>query len=294
MPAFDLMRDRQASHFDNKSPMAPWPYVLRLDGFKFHYIAKDLVLKRVLDKMGLEKNARVLDIGCGSGIWLDRFESTYQTEGFGIDVSRQSLSSAQASALGASKFVVADARNLPFKNRSFTLSVSLDVLEHIEEPERVVDEMIRVAIGNGKILIYAVSKKNMFTYQWFEQKILSIFGIDLHGMACHDPELLIDPEIIATRLKGNGSSLEELIFFHAFFTSIFDRLLLVGHLAFKKLGFFDASDIIQSKVGPVLLGLTSAISRLSLSALVDLDNPWLSRGYANGFIAVARKQTTGD
>ena len=72
---------RQAAHFDSHEPISPWPEVLRLEGFKYQYIAKDLIIKETLDLMGIRRGFRVLDVGSGNGIWLDRLGSSYGTIG---------------------------------------------------------------------------------------------------------------------------------------------------------------------------------------------------------------------
>lgn len=280
---------RQAAHFDEKEPISPWPEVLRVEGFRYQYIAKDLVIKKALDDMAAKKGSRVLDVGCGIGIWLDRLGSSYGTVGTGVDISPQSLARAHSRSVRQSAFVLADARALPVADGSFDLVISMDVLEHIEEPQRAVDEMIRVANHGGRIMLYAVSKQNAYTFQWFERKLLAAIGIDLHPLACHDPKLLIDPDIIKDRLNGRDARLEKLEFFHAFFTSLYDRTLLVTYSFFKKLGLLNIRNKTQRRLAVIFLTVTSLISRFSLGALIWLDRPWLQRGYANGFLAVARK-----
>ena len=47
--------------------------------------------------------------------------------------------------------VVADATQLPFKNKSVDAIINIVILEHVPEPERVVDEMYRVIKNRGVI-----------------------------------------------------------------------------------------------------------------------------------------------
>jgi len=280
---------RQAAHFDEKEPISPWPEVLRVEGFRYQYIAKDLVIKKALDGIAPNKGSRVLDVGCGTGIWLDRLGSSYGTVGTGVDISRQSLAKARSRSVRQSGFMLAEATALPIADGSFDLIVSLDVLEHIEQPQMAIDEMIRVASHDAHIMVYVVSRQNAYTFQWFERKLLTAIGIDLHPLACHDPNLLVDPKIIRDRLSGQNVILEKLEFFHAFFTSLYDRTLLVTYFIFKKLGLLNVRNRPHRVLAVIFLAVTSWISRFASGALVWLDQPWLKRGYANGFLAVARR-----
>lgn len=49
--------------------------------------------------------------------------------------------------------VVADGKNLPFKDNSFDLVLIESVLEHVDEPERVIKESYRVLKSKGRIYI---------------------------------------------------------------------------------------------------------------------------------------------
>ncbi len=280
---------RQAAHFDTHVPISPWPEVLRKAGFRYHYIAKDLVMKRALDDVSLAPGMKALDVGCGVGVWLDRLESTYGTAGIGIDVSQKSLEFANSQAMGNSSFAMADAKALPFADGAFDLITSLDVLEHIEQPDRALYEMMRVSASDGRLLVYAVSKRYKFTYQWMERGLATLFGIDLHKYSCHDPELLVDPDLARGWLKFDDASLVEMRYFHAFFSSLFDRILLVVYLILKKSDLLSARSSLQLKFGTMILSIASLLSRISVDALLWMDRPWLKRGYSNGFLAIVRK-----
>ncbi|MGH9424700.1 MAG: class I SAM-dependent methyltransferase [Terriglobia bacterium] len=282
---------RQAHHFDEKTPITPWPEVLRSEGFRFHYIAKDLLVKQALDKAGLRAGSRVLDVGCGVGVWLDRIGRTYGTVGFGIDVSRQSLVSANSEKRGRNSFIVADARALPFAGSSFDLVTSLDVLEHIERPLEVIDEMIRSLAEGGMLVAYAVSARNRFTLEWLQKKLLTLVGVDMNAISSHDPALLIDPATIQYHVEGRGISSWRIEYFHAFFSSLFDQFFLISYLILKKAGVFSLGQTAQRILGLPWLALSSFLSRASFGVLTRLDGPWYRKGLSNGFLALASKQS---
>lgn len=98
-------------------------------------------------------NAKILDIGCGTGRWLRR----YSKAGFaaiGIDATQHMLQ--RANEIGThSPLVVASAQNLPFKDAAFDLISSVTVVQHvvpIDQP-KILREMARVLRPGGRILL---------------------------------------------------------------------------------------------------------------------------------------------
>lgn len=59
--------------------------------------------------------------------------------------------------------IQADARNLPFSNNSFEVVICLDVLEHIEEDDLVIQEIHRVLKSGGRFLISVPEDPKMWS-----------------------------------------------------------------------------------------------------------------------------------
>jgi ubiquinone/menaquinone biosynthesis C-methylase UbiE len=92
----------------------------------------------------------VLDAGCGVGYGTRLLAEHGPARLVGVDVSSEAL--AHAPANGA-EWVQADLRELPFPADSFDLVVCFEVIEHVEEQERVLDELRRVLRKDGILLI---------------------------------------------------------------------------------------------------------------------------------------------
>ena len=87
---------------------------------------------------------RVLDLGCGVG---HSFELLAPRETVGVDIDRGAL------AGQTRETHVADMRALPFAASSFASVLSVQSLEHVPDPHRVLDEVVRVLAPNGVALI---------------------------------------------------------------------------------------------------------------------------------------------
>ena len=282
-------RDYQAAHFDEKSPFAPFHRLLRATGFRYPYLLKEVMISRTLSLLAFKSGSRILDIGCGRGILLDRIGADVSITGIGVDISRVSLKKARAESVHAVEVVTADARNLPFASNTFHGSLSMDTLEHVEEPKKLIDEFARVTIGGGKVVCYAVSARNRWTFNWILGSFYDRLGLDYWSWAAHDPEMLVDPEKTLEDLKDAGCKIDRFEPFHAFFTIVLDQAILASLCAASQLSRFKAIRKNEHILGRWLLALTSALSRVMLSPLRKMDAPWIRRGLSNGFLVVATK-----
>lgn len=90
---------------------------------------------------------RVLDIGCRYGALTRLYAPGNQV--VGLDADREAL--AEAAKLGI-ETVWADAEEpLPFEDESFDVVVAAELLEHLQEPERLVAEAARVLRPGGTL-----------------------------------------------------------------------------------------------------------------------------------------------
>lgn len=282
-------REYQAAHFDEKSPFAPFPQLLRATGFRYTYILKEVVISRTLDSLALKPGSRILDIGCGRGILLDRLCAHVPITGIGVDVSMASLKKARDESVNYVEVVVADGRHLPFADNTFHGSLSMDTLEHVDTPEKMIGEMVRVTAQSGNVVCYAVSCRNQWTFNWILVSLYDWMGLDHWSWRAHDPELLVDPKKIYENLVDVGCKIDSFEPFHAFFTIMLDQAILASLWAASQLGRVEAMRKSELIVGRWLLALTSALSRAMLSPLRAVDAPWVRRSLSNGFLIVASK-----
>lgn len=86
----------------------------------------------------------VLDVGCGNGS-LIYYLRKFDIEAYGVEISKYAMETAPKELQPFIKF--GDITKIPYKDDSFDLVVSFDVLEHIERSKlrKSVDESIRVS-----------------------------------------------------------------------------------------------------------------------------------------------------
>lgn len=100
------------------------------------------------------KDARVLDVGCGTGRWLRRFGQRNLSV-VGIDQSVDMLRLARERATHSPLFA-GEVQQLPFRDESFDCVIGVTVVQHIPPAQqgRALTEMIRVLRGGGYLILF--------------------------------------------------------------------------------------------------------------------------------------------
>lgn len=102
------------------------------------------------------RGGKVLEIGVGTGLSLDRYAPHLEVTG--IDVSTEMLDKARRKVAEQKLAHVArlsemDARALAFPDNHFDTVVAMHVISVVPEPEKVMEEMARVCRPGGEVLI---------------------------------------------------------------------------------------------------------------------------------------------
>ena len=111
----------------------------------------------------IKKNkGKCLEIGCGRGSLSSYFaEDGWKTDL--LDGSKKILSVAKKifeRNNHNANFYLADAEDLPIESNTYDLVFSIGLLEHFENPEKVISEHYRVTKQGGWLIMYIVPKKN--------------------------------------------------------------------------------------------------------------------------------------
>ncbi len=154
------------------------------------------------------RSCRVLDVGCGAG-FLANDLAVRDHDVTGLDAAADALAVARAHAdrLRAPQDVRGDALALPWPDGEFDAVCAMDLLEHVEEPERLIAEAARVLAPGGRFFFHT------FNRTWLAWLVV-IQGVrwfvrntprDMHVL-----RLFVTPDELARMCRAHGLEIVEL------------------------------------------------------------------------------------
>ena len=114
---------------------------------------------RYFKKFKIKKDSQILDVGTNIGTLPNLMSKADWKNVFGIDVTKNAIGFGKKKYPKISKNLIAyNGEKIPFKNNSFDVVTSFDVIEHIPKPSKILDEIYRVLKPNG-IFIFQTPNK---------------------------------------------------------------------------------------------------------------------------------------
>ncbi|HLB60952.1 MAG TPA: class I SAM-dependent methyltransferase [Patescibacteria group bacterium] len=133
---------------------------------KIWHTAKLHAVLELIKKTG-NTPKRILDVGCASGWFLSNIAGQYpKAQCTGIDVYKDAIE------YGKRKYKNLhlhhhDGHKLPFRDGSFDLIICTEVLEHVVDPDKVLQEIKRVLARDGIAIVEMDTGNLLFRLVWY-------------------------------------------------------------------------------------------------------------------------------
>lgn len=110
-----------------------------------------------------DKESKILDIGCSSGIFLKDLEKLgFKPENlFGIDISEKAIDNCKAN--GIQNCFVMDAQNITL-TETFDIIIASDCLEHLEDDKKALKNWKSLLKIGGKMYVFVPAFMSLWSY----------------------------------------------------------------------------------------------------------------------------------
>jgi len=116
-----------------------------------------------INNLKIRTGDKILEIGSGHGE-ISRYLNTLKFTYFPLDLSHRNLLKIKKNTPDYIFPSMADAYTLPFKDNSFNFCIASEVIEHLADPDKALEEIYRILIPGGKCVI-SVPYKEQISYQ---------------------------------------------------------------------------------------------------------------------------------
>ena len=119
--------------------------------------------KHIIEKFKIKPNSKILDIGCGNG------DITACFGDLGMDIYGLDISESSSLMLSDKKFKKHNLndRDYPFDDNSFDYIFSKSVVEHLRDPDILIDEAYRLLKPGGVFICMTPSWKHSYKEQFY-------------------------------------------------------------------------------------------------------------------------------
>ncbi len=173
--------------------------------FESEGLAPTEYTQKPLELAGIQPGDRILDVGCGRGEIV--FQAAQRgAAATGIDFSPSAIAIARETSSrlpedlrARTTLLCGSGSAMPFEPGSFDTVFMLDVVEHLSQDEfdAVLAEVMRVLVGNGKLIVHTTPNRWARTYGfWARSTAVRMAGgpAPVHPLVAQLRQLEEDPE----------------------------------------------------------------------------------------------------
>jgi len=168
----------------------------------------------------IEKNSRVLDLGCGNGELLELLKKEKQVRGFGVEINQDSLLEALVKGLSVIQGDI-DKGLDEFQDKTYDYAILNQTLQSTKYPEMIIDEMLRVAnrcivsfpnFAYWRVRFYLFFKGKMpkskqLPYEWYDTPNIHLLTISDFFEFCKKRNIKIEKSVYVNRNKSRSGFL---------------------------------------------------------------------------------------
>jgi 2-polyprenyl-3-methyl-5-hydroxy-6-metoxy-1,4-benzoquinol methylase len=200
--AYDTWHDEREAEDAQQVATAPWHLS---------------TLRHLPDVRGL----RVLEIGCGRGVFA-RELAERGADLDAADFSEAAVSHAARRLEGLhARVLVADIQSIPFEDETFDVVISQETLEHVDDPQLGLSELVRVTRHGGRLVVTGPNYLNMLGLYRIALRLVGRRFTEM-GQPINQPLLLVEQ---ARRLRRLGCQIESV-------EGVFLPLVIPGYRTF--------------------------------------------------------------
>lgn len=147
-------------------------------------------LQRIIAELNIKPGAKVLDVGCGTGVLLP-FLLKRRSQVVALDFSWEMLKRAKIKGYSAA-YVQGDAHHLPLRDEIFDWVICNGVFPHFIDKSRALAEIRRVLRKGGQLIICHTSSR----------QAINEFHRSIGGAVAND--IIPDAEEVRRLIRGAG------------------------------------------------------------------------------------------
>jgi SAM-dependent methyltransferase len=133
-----------------ESSRIPYDIESKVEHFHWWFVGRRKLLHSILMPLKVSKSSIAVEVGCGTGANLRTLGSAGL---YTIGVDRSTYALKLVRSKDELPLLAGDLNNLPFKTKSVGLIIAMDILEHLEDDGRGINESYRVLKKNGLLII---------------------------------------------------------------------------------------------------------------------------------------------
>jgi ubiquinone/menaquinone biosynthesis C-methylase UbiE len=154
------LEKNSVSEVDEITKSHPMEYLMNHPFFIIRHIERAR-RKELLNLINPQAGEVISDVGCDYGhLLMSINQECPEAKLYGIDLSSYALQKARERVKNA-ELILCDACNIKLPDNSVDVAISSNVLEHLPDPQKGFNELVRITKPNGRIILNLPNEKRI-------------------------------------------------------------------------------------------------------------------------------------